>query len=59
MEDEKHENDHTVFTGTDIVAIKLDTGELHLFDLKKYGFMEHTLDFDKLRGAGYEVLGEL
>jgi hypothetical protein len=40
-------------------AIHIETGELHLFDQKKYGFLEHTLDLSKLEAAGYEVLGEL
>jgi len=54
-----YKNDHTMFVGEKAVAIKIKTAELHLFDRKTYGFIDRTLDEEKLREAGYEILEDL
>lgn len=63
MKTEKHPNDHTMFAVPKIVLIKLDTGELHLIDKVTYGFGTsdngRPIDPDKVKAAGFEILGDL
>ncbi len=60
---EKHENDHCIFAVPSVVIIKLDTSELHLIDKVTYGFgtpeQGRPIDEDRVKNAGYEILGAL
>lgn len=61
--EEKHPNDHTMFAVPKIVLLKLDTAELHLVDKVVYGLGTseegRPLDREKVRAAGFEILGNL
>lgn len=49
--DKQHHNDHTIFTGVNVVCIFIETGELHLFDKYVHGFRTSELDFELLKNA--------
>ena len=55
------ENDHMMFAVPSVVVLKLETGELHLFDKYQYGFgdAKRPLDEERVKAAGFEILGEL
>jgi len=59
----KHENDHTMFAVPSAVLIHLETAELHLIDSATFGFGSseegRPIDPEKVKQAGYEILGEL
>lgn len=59
MNNIKHFNDHTKFIGTSIVAIHIESGELHLFDQKIYEFVTGIFNISIFSKAGYEILGFL
>lgn len=59
----KHPNDHTMFAVPSLVIINLETSELHLIDKVSFGFGSSSegnpVDEEKVRAAGFEILGEL
>lgn len=58
-----HPRDQTNFDVPSVVIIKLDTGELYLINKVSYGFGAPNegwpIDPEKVKAAGYEILGDL